>query len=222
MFEKNRTFRRLLFIVAALVTLLVIVVLAGSLLLPSHLIGPRIARLVQQKTGRELRIAESISFSLVPRFGLVAHDVRLSSPAGGFSHDFFSADEIDIGLDPIALLRGEILVDYLLLSHPSITFEIDPNGDKNWVFHPLESAPSSVAEPTSHAAVTSFAASGMTIASGMLSYIDDRSRVMQTVTDMDLTLSMTAFEQPLDAKGNLTYNGEPLAISVTLTNPNGK
>ena len=162
MLEKNRTFRRLVVIVAALVTLFVIVVLAGSLLLPSHLIGPRIARSVQQKTGRELRIAGSTSFSLLPRFGLVAHDVHLSSPAGGFSHDFLSADEIDIGLDPSALLRGEILVDYLLLSHPSITFEIDANGEKNWIFHPLKSASPSVAEPTSHAAVTSFAASGMT------------------------------------------------------------
>jgi uncharacterized protein involved in outer membrane biogenesis len=219
MLEENRRFRRLPVIVTALVTLLVIVVLAGSLLLPSHLIGPRIAKLVQQKTGRELRIAGSISFSLLPRFGLVAHDVHLSSPAGGFSHDFLSADEIHIGLDPSALLRGEILVDYLSLSHPSMTFEIDANGEKNWIFHPLASAPSSVAEPTSHAAVTSFAASGMTIASGMLSYINGRSRVAQAVTDMDLILSMKAFEQPLDAKGNLTYNGEPLAISVTLNSP---
>src|SRR3954453_24249634 len=192
MLEKNRTFRRLLVIVTALVTLLVIMVLVGSLLLPSHLVGPRIARSVQQKTGRELRIAGSISFSLVPRFGLVARDVHLSSPAGGFSHDFLSADEIAIGLDPSALLRGEILVDHLLLSHPSITFEIDANGEKNWIFRLPKSASRSVAEPTSHAAVTSIAASDMTIASGMLSYIDGRSQVAQTVTGMDLTLSMKA------------------------------
>src|SRR3954453_20901177 len=161
MLEKNRTFRRLLVIVTALVTLLVIMVLVGSLLIPSHLVGPRIAKLVQQITGRELRIAGSISFTLLPRFGLVAHDVHLSSPTGSFSHDFLSADEIDIGLDPSALLRGEILVDHLLLSHPSITFEIDANGEKNWIFHPVKSVAPSVAEPTSHAAVTSFSASGM-------------------------------------------------------------
>src|SRR4051794_35082656 len=105
MLEKNQRFRPLLVTAGALVILLVIVGLAGSLLLPSHLIGPRIAKLVQQKTGRELRIAGSISFSLLPRFGLVAHDVHLSSPAGGFLHDFLSADEIDIGLDPSTLLR---------------------------------------------------------------------------------------------------------------------
>ena len=117
------------------------------------------------------------------------------------------------------MLRGEILVDHLLLSRPSITFEIDANGEKNWIFRPLKSASWSVTEPTSHAAVTSFAVSGMTIASGVLSYIDDRSRVAQTVTDMDLTLSMKAFEQPFGAKGNATYNGEPLAVSLTLHSP---
>jgi len=53
----------------------------------------------------------------------------------------------------------------------------------------------------------------------MLSYIDDRSRVAQTVTDMDLTLSTKAFEQPLGAEGNATYNGAPLAVSLTLDSP---
>src|SRR3954468_5881853 len=170
MLKENRTFRRLLVIVVALVALLVIMVLAGSPLLLSHLIVPRIAKLVQQKTGRELRTAGSISFSLVPRLGLVARDVHLPSPAGSFSHDFSSADSIGIGLDPSALLRGEILVNYLSLSHPSITIEIDANGEKNWIFRPLKSTPSSVTAPTSHAAVASVAAGGMTITGGMLSY----------------------------------------------------
>ena len=70
--EKNRSSRNLLIGVATAMAVVIAALLAVPFLIPAGFIGNRVAALVRQKTGRDLRIAGSVSFSLLPRPGLIA------------------------------------------------------------------------------------------------------------------------------------------------------
>ena len=85
--DKGRSFRHLLIGLAVVFAVIIVALLATSLIVPSDFITAQIASMVRQKTGRDLRIFGPISFSVMPRFALVAHDVTLANPSG-FSGDF--------------------------------------------------------------------------------------------------------------------------------------
>jgi uncharacterized protein involved in outer membrane biogenesis len=216
--EKNRFFRRLLIALAAVIALVVAAIVVAPFVVPSDFIATQIAGWVRQKTGRDLRITGPISFSLLPRLSLVAHDLRLSSPPGRFSGDFLSADSAELALMPIALLSGRIEIEHLTLSHPSIAFAVDADGERNWIFRPIKA----VAAPgpaSGGCAAPLFASGKATIVDGRVSYRDDRSGVTQSAAGLDLALSLPAGDQPVTATGSASYNGEPVKLSLAVASP---
>jgi len=216
--EKNRFFRRLLIALAAVLALVVAAIVVAPFVVPSDFIAAQIAGLVRQKTGRDLRITGPISFSLLPQLSMVAHDVRLSSPPGRFSSDFLTADSAELALTPIALLSGRIEIEHLTLSHLSIALEVDTDGERNWIFHPIKA----VAAPgpaSGGPAAPLFASGKATIIDGRVSYRDDRSGATQSAAGLDLALSLPAGDHPAKATGSATYNGEPVKLSLAVASP---
>ena len=143
--DKGRSFLHLLIGLAVLFTVIIVVLVAAPLIAPSDFITAQIASMVRQKTGRDLRISGPISFTVMPRFALVAHDVALANPSG-FSGDFLSMKTLDIRLRALALLHGSIEIDQLNLLQPRADFEVDNAGRRNWVFYPPK-PPLSTAPP---------------------------------------------------------------------------
>ncbi len=219
MTRKSRLFRNLALGVVAGLVLVVIVVVAAPLIIPSDFIAAQIAALVRQKTGRALHINGPISFSLVPRVALVAHDVVLASPAGGFTADFLTAKTVGISLKPMPLLHGEIEIDQLKLSEPAVNFEVDKNGRRNWIFHP-ETSPASTAPSTVKSSPgASFAAGDVTLADGAVSYADDRSGVTRHAGGLNMTLSLPSLDGPLTAAGAAVYNGQSVQLTLGVASP---
>ena len=133
--DKGRFFRHLLIGLAVLFTVIILALLATPLIVPSDFIASQITSIVRQKTGRDLRISGPISFTVVPKFALVAHDVTLANPSG-FSGDFLSVKTVDVALKALALLHGSIEIEQLKLVQPRADFEVDKAGQRNWVFYP--------------------------------------------------------------------------------------
>jgi uncharacterized protein involved in outer membrane biogenesis len=119
--DKWRVFRHLLIGLAVVFAVIIVVLLAIPLIVPSDFIAAQIASMVRQETGRDLRISGPISFSVMPRFALVAHDVALANPSG-FSGDFLSAKTVDVGLKALPLLHGSIEIEQLKLLQPRADF----------------------------------------------------------------------------------------------------
>jgi len=216
--EKNRSSRNLLIGVATAMAVVIAALLAVPFLIPAGFIGNRVAALVRQKTGRDLRIAGSVSFSLLPRPGLIAHDVTLASPAGGFSRDFLTAKTVEIALKPLALLHGAVEIEQLRLSQPAIDFEIDVDGRRNWIFRPPLGPATTATAPTPGSA-PSFTAFDVTIVEGEASYVDDRTGRKASLGDLAMTLSLPSLDGPLSARGSATYNGQPVKLAVGIASP---
>src|SRR6516162_11230017 len=205
-FDKGRLFRRLLIGLAAVLVVIIVVLLAMPLMVPSDFIAAQIASIVRQKTGRDLRISGPISFSVMPRVVLVAHDVTLANPSG-FSGDFISVKTVDVELKALALLHGSIEIDQLELSQPRADFEVDKDGQRNWVFHP--SRPALSVTPTARGSVAaSFVTGNVTIVGGEASYLDRRDGPNRSVNDLHMTLSLPSLDEPLKAAGSAVYSGD--------------
>ena len=217
MSEKKRWPHRLLIGLAAVIVIAVGAVLAAPLLVPSEFIAGQIAGLVRAKTNRDLRIAGPISFSLLPRVALIAHDVALASPSGGFSQDFLTAKTVDVALKPLPLLHGRIEIERLVLTQPTVHFEVDKNGERNWIFSRPAAAPSpSTARPVTP---PSFATGDATIVDGAATYLDQRTNVRHAIGGIALTLSLPNATGPLGAVGTVIANGDTVTIAASLAAP---
>jgi uncharacterized protein involved in outer membrane biogenesis len=217
--EKSRLLRNLLIGAAAAIAGVIVLLLAAPLVIPSDFIAGQIAALVRQKTGRALHIAGPISFSLLPRVALVAHDVALASPQGGFSADFLTVKTADVTLRPLALLHGAIEIDQLRLSEPVVNFEVNKDGLRNWIFR-TEVAPRSTASSTARAApAPSFATGDITIANGTVGYLDQRDGLKRSATGLNMRVSLPSFDGPLKASGTTIYNGQAVNLTTTVASP---
>ncbi|HVH81681.1 MAG TPA: AsmA family protein, partial [Stellaceae bacterium] len=216
--ERTSAYRKLLIGAASAIVVLVVVVLVAPLLIPSDVIAAQIAALVRQKTGRDLRIAGPISFSLLPRPTLVAHDVTMSNPPGDFTANFLEVQTVDMSLRSRALLHGAIEIDQLHLSHPILNLEIDKDGRRNWIFH-LPKAEPSTAPAAPRRAPPSFATGNAQLADGEVNYSHDHAGEKQSVSNVTMTLSLPGLDRPLTANGTATYRGEPVRLSLSLASP---
>jgi AsmA protein len=120
-------------IVLALLLIDVLAVAALAAFGGNWLRGP-VERLVQEKTGRALKIGGDV------RFGFGWPLLRVTAAQVAFANadwarqppDMFAADEIDASLRLSQLLVGRVVVDELRLRHAAITLEKDAQGRKNW------------------------------------------------------------------------------------------
>jgi AsmA protein len=216
--ERTRSSRKLLVGVLAAIAVVIAAALAAPFLVPASFISSQIAALVNQKTGRDLRIAGPISISLFPRPALVAQDVTLASPAGGFSTDFLTAKTVDVALKPLSLLHGAIDIEQLKLSQPTISLEIDKSGERNWIFRPPRPT-ATTAPSTSSGRAPSFGAGDVMIVDGTVSYLDQRGGTKRTVGGLNMTVSLPSLDAPLKAAGAGTYNNEPVTLTLGVASP---
>lgn len=217
MSEKKRWPRQLLIGLGAVIVIALGTVLAAPLLVPSEFIAGQIAGLVRAKTNRDLRIAGPISFSLLPRVALIAHDVALASPPGDFSQDFLIVKTVDVALKPLPLLHGTIEIERLVLTQPSLHFEVDRNGERNWIFsRPLATPSPSTARPVTP---PSFATGNATIVDGAATYLDQRTDVRHAIGGIALTLSLPNATGPLGVAGTALINGDTVTLATSLAAP---
>jgi len=209
--------RRLLVAAIAVVAIVFTAALAAPFLVPGAVVKARVAALVRRQTGGDLRIAGPIRFSWLPRPRLTALDVALASPAGGFSTDFLKAPTVEIGLKPLALLRGAIEIDRLELLQPAIRFEIDGEGRRNWIFRGAATTGPGTKAGTDAGRPPAFGV--LAIAGGEASYFDRRNGKKLVASGIDMTASLPRQDGALDAAGRAVYNQESVHFVLNLAAP---
>jgi AsmA protein len=209
--------KRLLAGVLAAIALVFLVALAAPFVLPSGFVKAQVASLVQQKIGRDLRIAGAIGFSLLPRPTLIAHDVALSSPPGDFSADLLEIATAEVWLKPMALLHGVIELDQLRMTAPKINFEIDKEGRRNWIFH--RARPTASTTPGASSSTPLVVSGDATVIDGTAIYFDQRKGGKHVATGLNLALSLPSPSGPLHTAGVAVWNGETIRLALSLARP---
>ena len=124
-------FRLLLGLVAVVVA---VVVAAAAIIMTTDTrqIAGLISERVRAATGRALVIAGDMEMklSLVPT--LSAADVRFGNASWGSRPDMVRLDGVEIGLELLPLLNGDIRLSALTLIGPDVLLEVSPEGIPNW------------------------------------------------------------------------------------------
>jgi uncharacterized protein involved in outer membrane biogenesis len=95
---------------------------------------PRMARMVKDATGRELKLEGQVDLTvgLTPR--LVVRKAVLANAPWGSQPQMIQVDTLEAAVRLLPLLAGEVVVTYVGLSGVDVLLETDTNGKGNWEF----------------------------------------------------------------------------------------
>jgi AsmA protein len=160
---------------------------------------------LEERVGRKVTLGDMRLSIFPPRFKVqnisIGEDPRFST-----RKPFVQAQELDVSVKLLPLLRKSVQIDSLYLKRPSV--ELIKNQRGNWNFASLGSNPESAAKPARGEG--RFALGELTISDGEVAITDLQGRSPRTVYDhIDLTLRNFALDQrfSLDAAAHLPGSG---------------
>ena len=119
-------------VLGILVLLVILLAVALPFILNPNSFKEDIAKLVKEKTGRELVIQGDIKLSIFPWLGMQIGPAELSNAKGFSSVPFASINETDVHVKFWPLLHREIDVGEVKLDGLNLDLERDVDGHDNW------------------------------------------------------------------------------------------
>ncbi|MBY5974439.1 AsmA family protein [Ferrimonas balearica] len=197
--------RWILRILGALV--LAVVLLAGALLLlPGEKIAGIAADRIEEITGRQLTIAGETRLSYYPVLGVRTGPVSLSNASWSDRGPMFEAESLQIGVDLMALLGGDVRITELDAEAPAILLERNAEGAVNWDLLP-EGAASGTGGAASAEEARQITLDRLFIRNASIRYIDAAMDSDQRLEGLELTLSLPDATGPADITLGLDLPG---------------
>ncbi|MGH8369615.1 MAG: AsmA family protein [Gammaproteobacteria bacterium] len=189
--------------VAVIIGLLIITAIVLPFVINPNDFKPRIARLVQDKTGRTLDIQGNIKLSIFPWLGVQIGPMQLSNATGFGNMPFASINEADIHVRFLPLLHGKVQVGNIKLDGASIDLERDANGRSNWQ-DMLDHLGKASATPQQKAAagnnksvLDNLRIEGLQLSDTKLRWNDAQNHQQYTISDLALDMGAFAPAQPV-------------------------
>lgn len=220
--------KKVLIGLAAVVVVLIVVVVALPFFLPTDAIKHQLTQRVADATGRTLTIDGDFGLSVFPQLALSADRVALSNVPGAADPQMVKLKELRVALQVLPLLGGTVKLDSFVLVEPEIVLEVDKQGKANWVMGASTAKPGTAAESVpsdSGTAKGGGPAGGLSdislgdvrLEKGRVTYRDARSGQEIVLSDINVAVSAPGLDDPFSVKGEVTWNGEPVDLSVTGT-----
>ncbi len=223
--------KKLLIGLIALVVIIVAALFVVPPMIPAEFYKDQIATRVRDATGRELAIKGDMSFTLLPNVAIEAGDVTFANAKGASTPNMAALKRLVLKLKVFPLISGQIEVDSFVLVDPVINLEVDKRGTPNWLFAPAKAAgkpaaakpadkpAAAPADGGSGIAVTDIRLDDVRISNGTITYADARSGQKETISKVNLTVTLESFSSPFDARGALDWNGKTLKLSAHASSP---
>jgi len=208
--------------VGAIVVLAMLAV-AGLLLIPDQRIAAYVGEKFQEATGRELRIAGEIGPTVWPMLGVRLEGIQIANADWAGDAPMLKADGLLVGVDPLALLSGEVKIRKIELLRPQIRIERAANGQGNWEF----AAPAGVGGANGNgggngaggdagSGVPPFSLGRALIRQGALAWIDHGAGSRMDLSGMDATLRIPDFNGPASMDLKARANGQPVEAKLEI------
>src|SRR5271169_2406960 len=207
--------RKLLVGLGVLVVILVAAAVIIPFAVPVEVYGARVAALVKETTGRELRIAGPIRLTVLPMPALEANDVSFANVPGAQTPDMVKLKRLRLQVQLWPLLHRRIVVNRLVLVRPVIAFEVDKAGHPNWVFGPA-AAPAAVRGGFD---ISGLALRKVQLYDGKISYLDQRTGRAERLAGINMTLSLHSLGSAFISDGSAVWNGERVTFAVSIDKP---
>ncbi|MEI6558751.1 MAG: AsmA family protein [Rhodospirillaceae bacterium] len=237
--------KKIMIVLGFVVTGLVLAVMLAPALVPAARIKAELVARVKAATGRDLIIDGKMSVSVLPALGVQVAGVALTNPPGARLREMMRVGSLDVRLKLWPLVSGQVEIESFVLREPVINLEVDRSGRGNWVFgETAAAAPAPAPAPAPTPTPTPARPAGakpetmpgagdqaakplladvrlgdVRIVGGKLAYLDDKGGSAETAEAINLTLDLKSLDEPLVARGGLTWHGQAVTLDLTVAKP---
>jgi AsmA protein len=198
--------------IAIVLALIILIAIVLPFVITPNDLKPRIAKLVKEKTGRELNIAGDIKLSIFPWLGAEIGNMSLANAPEFGSAPFASVKQTDVHVRFWPLLRGRIQVGTIKLVGVNLNLERDADGRNDWqdiLEHLKRTGPSE--NPQANAGETSALADlhieGLSLSNGGLRWSDAQNHHQYTVSNLDMDMGAFSPGVPLRMTTDFDFTG---------------
>ena len=210
---------RIPFIVLALIALVVVIVFVAPNLVPAAAYKERLETSASEALGRRVTVGDDLSFRIFPRTVFRVDNLEIAN-AEGFEGPYLArVGEADIGVKLFALISGIVEVDRFVLTEPEILLERTADGRINWNLAgagAAETAPQEQSSP-SGGALKELRLGDVRIVNGRARYADAGAGQAFEAEAVNLAVILRSLSEPLEAKGDLTFQGAPAQVDLVVT-----
>jgi AsmA protein len=205
-------FKRLGILVAALVAAGIAALVAISLLIPAENVRNAIKAEIRAVTGLDPVIGGDASVSLFPWGTVSFADVSLGDEDKGERP--LTAERVTARLRLLPLLFGRIEAADLWLLRPKISIRFAPEAGSNW--SGLAEALARALKPAPAPADPAMSFSEIRIAEGTVELRDDARGLLETLSNVEVSLAWPAIAKSFVATGRFVWRDEPMDLSISL------
>lgn len=216
--------KRVLIGLAILLVLLLALAIAAPFFIPTDAYKDQIQRAVEDATGREFTIGGDLRVGLFPRLELEVDDVAFANVAGATESNMVTLKRLQVQLEVMPLLGGEVRVARFVLVEPTIHLAVDADGRGNWEFPTGGAAPAasdggSSAGDAAADFLQNLSLDNVRLRRGRVTYTNARTGVVHELSDVNVALSLPSLQGPFEAQGSVTWNGKPVELEVSTKDP---
>ncbi len=190
---------------------LAVVTIAALLFMP----GDKIARFAEQQfesaTGRSIEIGGDVRTSIYPLLGVRTGAITVANAPWSDAGPMLQAEGMSIGVDLMALFRGDVRIKKVEVIAPKILLEVAKDGRANWEMAP--SGGDTAGAGGEAGGVPAFSLGRGQIRNATLTYIDHASGEKISLSEMDAELRLPKFTGRADISLSARLNGQ--AVSLT-------
>jgi len=206
---------RILFFLVALAAVALAVLLFLPGLIPVAAFKGQIETQASASVGREVTIGDDLTFRIFPRTAFHVTDLKIDN-AEGFEGDYLlTVEEADIGVKLIPLLSKAVEIDRFILTKPDIRLARKKNGEVNWNLAAQQAADEADAAGASE--MRELKLGDVRIVDGAARYADAAAARDYVAENINLAIVLKSLSEPLEARGTMTFQGEPSKVDIVLT-----
>ncbi|QFT59024.1 putative assembly protein [Sulfitobacter sp. THAF37] len=201
-------------IIGALV-LIVVLAVVGVLLLPADRIAGIAADQLRKVTGRDVTISGGVSMTFWPVLGVKAEELEVGNADWAKEGAMLSTTNAAIGVDAMALLRGEIRITNIEAESPTIRLESRADGRASWQFTDASGDAQIETETTPARAARPVTIEKLTITDATLIY-DAEGSDLVSYSGVDLSLDWPESNGPADLRAVLRPAGAAVTVAARI------
>lgn len=206
-------------IVGIAAVLLIAIIVAAYLILSAYdynKFKPRIAKVVEDATGRKLTLAGDIDLEIGLSPTLVVEDVSFQNATWGSRPELAKLKRFEIQIALLPLILKKIAVKRIILVSPDILVETDSSGKSNLDFETQEGEKSQEPEDKKSARFPRVALRQALIENSRITFKDGTSAKTYALTGQTLRATSKDYHSPLRVEFKGALNDIPLELAGTL------
>ncbi len=228
------------------ILLALILVMTAVLISLPFLVDPNdykgtISEQVKAQTGRTLNIPGNIRLSVFPWLGARLGKVELENTVGFAKQPFASMDAVDVRIQLLPLLRGDIKIGHLTLRGLKLNLQRNKNGRDNWedllpktgkttvatskaapqskpfpsAKNPTPAPPTKTPSP-SPAALAAFSINGISILNASLQWDDQQTQQHYQIRKLDMEIGHISLNEAIPIETSFDFISRQPAASASI------